>query len=139
MKDESEPVTPDEFVVRLIWTFNFKVEAAQPIRREAFEPKSHETDGVSVFRAACLNDPEQALDVMAADKRDGYAIALLPVSEILKLELTVVPAKIDAVPGHSVLPELNILDWKADKARWRVIQTRLAEIACGYLVRPPKT
>src|SRR5581483_11516419 len=111
MKEESDPVTPDEFVVRLIWTFNFKAGAPQPIVREAFEPKGHETDGISVFRLACLSGPEQALEAMAPDKRDRYALALLPVSEVLALGLTVRPAKIDAVPGHAVLPELNVTDW----------------------------
>lgn len=138
MKDESDPVTPDEVVVRLIWTFNFKPALSQPVLREAFEPKGHETDGVSVFRAACLSSPEQALDALSPDKRDKYAIALLPVSEIEKLGLTVQPAKIDTVPGHAVLPELNIVAWKADKARWRAIQAQLAAIASGNIVRPPK-
>lgn len=137
MKDENDPVTPDEFVVRMVWTFSFKVGAAQPVAREAFEPRGHETDGVSVFRAVCLITPEQALDVMAPDKRDRYAVVMLPVSEIERLGLTVQPAKIDTVPGHAVLPELNIVAWKADRARWRKVQQELAVIASRYVVRGP--
>jgi hypothetical protein len=75
---------------------------------------------------------------MTPNKRDGYAIALLPVSELLNLGLTVLPARIDTVPGHAVLPELNVADWKADKARWRVVQSQLAAIASGNIVRAPK-
>ncbi|MBA4067590.1 MAG: hypothetical protein C0501_28575 [Isosphaera sp.] len=137
MKDESEPVTPDELVVRLVWAFHFKSGAREPVQREAFEPKGHETDGVSVFRAACLADPEQALGAVAAEKRDGYAVVLLPVADLAALGLTVQPAKIDTVPGHAVLPELNITDWKADKPRWRVVQKELARIASARVVRPP--
>lgn len=139
MTDENDPVAPDEFVVRLVWTFNFRAGAAQPVLREAFEPKPRETDGVSVFRAACLTSPEQALDAVGADKRDRYAVVLLAVADLLALGLTVRLGRIDTVPGHAVLPELNVVDWKADKARWRVVQTRLAALASKYIVRPPKT
>jgi len=139
MKDENEPVAPDEILVRLVWTFNYKAGAAQPVKPEAFEPKNHETDGVSVFRLACLSSPEQALEAMAPDKRDRYAIVLLSVADVTALGLTVMPAKIDTVPGHAVLPELNITAHKTDKAKWRDIEKQLALLANARIVRAPKT
>ena len=138
MKGEDEPVTSDEFLVRCIWTFNYKPALAQPIVREAFEPRKDETDGISVFRLACLTSAEQALEAFAANKQDRYALALLPVTEIEKLGLSVVPAKIDVVPGHAVLPELNITMCIADRAKCRAVQKQLAMFANRSIVRVPK-
>lgn len=138
MKREDEPVTPDEFVLRCIWTFHYKPALAQPIVREAFEPRKDEIDGISVFRLACLRDAEQSLEAFTADKRDRYAIAALPLAEIMQLGLTVEPAKIDVVPGHAVLPELNITLCQADRAKCRAIQKQMATIANRNIVRTPK-
>ena len=138
MKGEDEPVSSDEFVVRCIWTFNYKPALAEPIVREAFEPRKDEFDGISVYRLACLTSAEQALEAFADDKRDRYAIALLSVAEIEKLGLSVVPAKIDVVPGHAVLPELNITAFQTDRVNCRQLQTRLAGIANRNIVRGPK-
>jgi hypothetical protein len=129
MKAEDEPITPDELVIRLIWKQYYNPSLALPIQQGAFSPKPNETDGISVFRAACVASPEDVLTVFAADKQDGYAIALGPVAEL---------AKIDAVPGHAVLPELNIVATTAAKPRWRIIQKQLAALANDRIVRPPK-
>jgi len=76
MKDETSPVSPDEIVVRLIWKDFHKPGQAVSISEGAFRPKPNETDGISVFRAACLNDPRDILTVIASEKRDKYALAL---------------------------------------------------------------
>lgn len=139
MKDENEPVADDELVIRAIWTGFFDAKVNMPVLPIAFLPRSDETDGISVFRAACVSNPEDVLVVFAEEKRDRYAIALLPVSELKKLELTVKPSKIDKVAGHAVIPELNIVDVKADKDKWRDVQKALAALANKNIVRPPKT
>jgi len=137
LKNEADPVTPDEFVLRLIWTTHYKAAREVVLREQAFEPRSNETDGISVFRVACLAIPEDALAVMAPEKRDRYALALLPVSELLLLGLTVQPSPIKSVLGHAVLPELNIVSTKADRPHWRTIQKSLAIIASKYTLRSP--
>ena len=108
MKDESAPITPDEYVIRLVWTAFYRPTSAEVILERAFKPRDDETDGISVFRAACLNDARDALAVMAPEKQGRYALALLPIADILSLGLTVQPAKIEKVPGHAMLPELTI-------------------------------
>src|SRR5947207_677495 len=100
MKDEFDPVTPDELVLRLVWKYHYDINSPDPVKPKAFAPKGDETDGISVFRGACLSRPEQALEAMAPNKRDGSAIAALPVAEVVALGLTVRPARIDAIPGH---------------------------------------
>src|SRR5207245_2581933 len=108
-----------------------------PIRYEAFEPKENETTGISVFRVACLTTPDQALHAVAERSRGGYAIALLPVADVLGLGLTVRPDPITSVPGHAVIPELNIVEYRSDKNRLRMVMKRLAEIASRGIVHTP--
>jgi hypothetical protein len=142
MKDETSPVSPDEIVVRLVWHHFYKPGPPASVSDRAFLPKPDETDGISVFRAACLSDPTDVLTVIAPDKRDKYALALLPVAEILALGLSVQPAKIDALPGHAVITELNIDTFKSDKAKCQGLQRQLAAIATKNLIPPappPKT
>lgn len=133
MKDETSPVSPDEVVARLIWKDFYKPTEPVPVREGAFRPKPGETDGISVFRAACLNDPRDVLAVIAPEKRDKYALALLPVSELLMLGLTVQPAKIDTIPGHAVIPELNITGIPTGPAG-RALLRQLAAIAAKSLI-----
>ena len=79
-----------------------------------------------------------AVEVIAEEKRDLYAIALLKVADLLALALTVRPAKIDIVPGHAVIPELNIVNCKADRVRCKTLQKQLAEIASRKIIRRPE-
>lgn len=136
MKDETSPVSPDEIVVRLIWKDFYKPDQPKPVGERAFRPRPDETGGISVFRAACLSDPRDVLSVIAPEKRDKYALALLPVSELLALGLSVTPAKIDAIPGHAVLPEVTIGFHTADKAKCQVVQRQLAALAAKNLIPP---
>src|SRR5437763_16920 len=110
MKNEDDPISSDEMVIRLIWCDYFKPELNLPIQPGAFEPRKNETDGISFFRLACLSDPRDALNVIAEEKRERYAVALLPIAELTALGLTVQPAKIAKVPGHAVVAELNIVN-----------------------------
>lgn len=139
MRQEDEPVLPEESVLRLIWRDYFRPGLDLEVQPAAFEPRKNESDGISVFRLACLDNPSDALAVIAEDKRDKYAIAVLPVAAVLALGLTVNPAKIAAVPGHAVLPELSAPSCKADKARCKTLQKKLAEIASLAIVHRPAT
>ena len=137
MIGEHDPVAPDEVVVRLVWTDYYSAGVVPPVLSRAFLPRADETDGISVFRAACLADPADALGVIAEAKRDKYAIALLPVPGLLALVLTVRPAPIAAVPGHAVLPELNVTAVRAGKDRWKAVMAQLAELASANVIRRP--
>jgi hypothetical protein len=139
MKDEADPVSPDEIVVRLIWSDYYRPKMSEIVRAGAFRPKKNEMDGISVFRAACLNDPRDALAVIDPAKRDKYAIALLSVSELAALGLTVQPARIDALPGHAVVPELNIATQADDSTKSEDLQKALAAIAARNVIPPTTT
>jgi hypothetical protein len=137
MKDEDSPVTSDELVLRLIWEDFYVPGRPVPVRDRAFLPKKNEIEGISVFRLACLAHPEDALVVIAPDKRKRYGIAAIPVAELTALGLTVQPAKIDMIPGHAVLLELNAEAEAADAPRWAIVRERLARIASQTVLRRP--
>jgi hypothetical protein len=136
MKPETDPITPDELLIRLVWEDRVtdKVPVISP---NAFEPRKNETDGISFFRRDCLNDPTDALAVIAEDKRARYAIVLVPVSVLTSLDLSVKPSQIATIPGHVVVPEININDYSGDKKRFTPIKLRLAEEASNNIVRRP--
>jgi hypothetical protein len=136
LKAEADPITADEWLIRLVW--ETKVKRQEPlIAAAAFEPLSHDVDGLSLFRRACLADPADTLLVIAEAKRPRYAIVQLPVSALTALGLSVRPAPIATVPGHVVVPEINITDYAADKARFAHIKLQLAEVASANIICRP--
>lgn len=137
MKRESDPITQDEYVIRLIWKFHFKPKMPLPIKDSAFAPKRGEIDGISVFRMACVSNAEDTLAVFDPNKRDGYGIALIEVGDLLQLGLSVVPDPIQAVPGHCMIPELSDALASGD-ADWKTLLKELAKLANRRIVREPK-
>jgi len=137
MKDESEPIGLDENLIRLIWTSYFKLDFEIAVQERAFLPRNDEIDGISLFRDACLKSPLDSLEVIADAKREKYGVALLPVSELVALGLRIEPSRIDKVPGHVLLADLNCSAFKEDKARWQKVQQQLAVIASRNVVRHP--
>ena len=136
MKDEASPITPDEWMLRLIWIDFYKPELAISIRDRAFTPRTNESDGISMFRLACVNNPEDILAVIAPEKREKYVLASLSVAEILELGLTVQPSKITGVAGHVVIPELTIEFLTAEGGACQMLQKKLAQIAARRLILP---
>lgn len=136
MKSEDEPVTENESVIRLIWGEFLRPGERAPILSVSFRPRDDETDGISVYRLACLNDPTEARLAMAPEKRNRYAIAVIPVAELIALGLSVVPSKSEQVPGHAVIPEMNIVAVKANRKYWKEIELKLVAIAMRNLIPP---
>ena len=133
--DESAPIAADEWLIRLVFWDCF-------IRPRAFQPRdgrNPDTDGLSLFREACLPTPEAALAAVAEDKRDYYGIVAIPVACLAAcpFPLSVIPAPNPDVRGHAIIPELNIAAFKRDKASLARAMTFLAEIAERTIRRAP--
>jgi hypothetical protein len=137
MTPEAAPVSPDEFVIRCVWGDYFDLALPLPVLPRAFLPRPDEKDGISVFRRDCLTGAEQALDVFDPAKRDRYALVLLAVADLDRLGLTVEPAPIPTVPGHAVLPELNVVRCKTEKKWCDGTRKQLAVLASQNVVRRP--
>lgn len=136
MKAETDPITPDEWLIRLVWETKLKKQGSR-VAAEAFEPLPHDTDGLSLFRRDCLNDPSDALSVVADEKRSRYGIVQVPVSLLTSLGLSLLPKPISTVPGHVVVPELNVTAHLANKASFTPIKLKLADVASENILRRP--
>ena len=138
MIDQADPVTSDEFVLRRIPgnPDYYKPELDTPIVRTAFEPNRNDTDGVSLYRALFVS-PEEVWS--SGNKPRGYYVAQLSVYAIEALGLTVVPApRKDDLPGHAIIPELRLSEFKADKRTSKTIQRELAKLASQAVLLEPE-
>jgi hypothetical protein len=141
MKSETDPITADEWLLRMVWEDRFtkKVPLISP---RAFEPrtgKHPDTDGLSLFREACVTNPTDVLAVIAEDKRAKYGIVRIPVAALGGLGLTVSTSRNDTVAGHVVIPELNSTAFqdKANTPFFVRTQLALAVIASANIVHTP--
>jgi tRNA pseudouridine55 synthase len=122
MKSEADPITDDEWLLRRVPLPQFRTDRLPIISPNAFEPRIKgrdvDADGISLYRAACLNDPGEILEPVAAERRQEYGIVRLSVSFLKSLGLSVRNSPDDRVKGHVVLPELNAVDYQRDKGRY---------------------
>lgn len=130
MLSEDAPITDDEGLLRRVRMERFRTDRAPIISPNEFEPRikgrEPDTDGLSLYREACLADPREVLATVAPERRHEYGIVRIPVSVIRALSLTVVSRPVAPINGHVVIPELNAQDYAADKARFTAIKLALA-------------
>jgi hypothetical protein len=130
MKAESDPVTDDEWLLRCVFFKRFRTDELPIISPNTFEPRDKksrqpDTDGISLYRAACLADVSEILAPIAEDKRALTGIVRIPVALLQTLGLSV-KIKPDVVRGHVVIPELREELYFADKAKFTPIKLALA-------------
>jgi hypothetical protein len=133
MKDETDPITDDEWFPRRVRVEKFRTDMVPVISPNAFEPRvkgrDPDTDGISLYRAECLAQAEEVLTTVSMDRWHEFGIVRIPASLLKSLNLTVRSVPDNRVKGHVVIPELNAGDYEADKARFTLIKERLAAAA----------
>jgi hypothetical protein len=135
--DEDQPVEDSEYVFRRIHPDFFNASLAIAVTREAFRPTKKDSSGLSVFRAG-LAKPSDTLANLDQEKAKKYYVAQLPVSELRKLGLTVVPNPIPCgPPGHAIIPQINWHNYQAGKDHWKPILLALARLASANIVHRP--
>jgi len=132
-KSQNDPVSEEERLVRLFWFTSIKDRVPSLI---GIRPRNSESEGISLYRVECLNCPLEALEAIAADKRDFYALVSWPVTAILSQGWSV---KIDhdKVPGHVLIPDINYLAWSEDKENFRARLQSLVTDASHEVIRLP--
>jgi hypothetical protein len=145
MKAETDPITDDEWLLRRVRVEQFRTDKVPIISPNAFEPRGvkardPDTDGISLYRAACLVDPSEILATIPPERRHECGIVRIAVSSLRSLRLSVVSKPNDRIKGHVVIPELNCADYVADKARFTPIKERLAVMASAdeNIVKQPE-
>lgn len=133
MKAETDPISEDEWLLRRVRVEKFRTDKLPIISPNAFEPRikgrDPDTDGISLYRAACLADPSEVLATIVPERRHEYGIVRIPVSLLRSLHLSVQSRPDDRIRGHVVVPELNSVDYESDKSRFTSIKERLAVMA----------
>lgn len=128
MASESDPVDPDEIVLRRVLNHSDRIDInlPRPVQRIAFRPTDDDVAGISLFRSR-FTTPQEVADSGTNPK--GYYVVALPVREFLNLGLTVVPDPRAGQPGgHSLVPELNSLYVPNNKGRSKILQVKLAQL-----------
>ena len=129
MKDESDVITIDEWLLRRIHYDRF----GPPLSPGAFEPRikgrNPDTTGISFFRQSCINDPVVILAVVNPGKRAEKGIVRISISLLIQMGLSVVIRPIPEVRGHVEIPEINSTDYKTKKTSqiWPML-VKIAEL-----------
>jgi hypothetical protein len=133
MKNESDPIAEDEWLLRRVHKSRFRTEKLPIISPSSFEPRIEgrdpDVDGISLYREACLESPEQILTTVAENKRQDQGIVRIPVSALRRLQLGVLSAPEAPIPGHVLIPELNAGDFAASKSSFTPVLLDLATLA----------
>ena len=85
--------------------------------------------GISLFRAACLNHPDDILAHVKPEKLHENGIVRISVGFLRSIGLSVESKPIDEIMGHVVIPELNAMDYSADRKRFDNVKELLASAA----------
>lgn len=136
LKEETEPIADDEWLYRRVHTTRFRTAKTPFVSPGAFEPRTKgdhpDTDGISLFRAACLNEAGDIL-VLIEDpgKRIENGVVKVSVREFKSLGLSVVSTPRDNIFGHVSIPELSAGAYaeKSTRQKCKKWMTDLAELA----------
>jgi hypothetical protein len=137
--DEYRPIDDSEFIYRRIPPIYFDAALVIPVTREAFRPTEKDAAGLSVFRSG-IAKPSDTLATLSQEKAKKYYVVGLPVNEVRKLGLTVIPNPISGgPPGHALIPEINWDGYQARKDHWKPILFELAKLASANIVHWPES
>ena len=135
MRDQRDPVSDDEYVLRRILSDYYDPSLRDPVHSQGFYPTKNDTNGISVFRDLFVTP-----DLVANSGKNpkGYYVARLRVSEIRALGLTVIPdPKDDQLPGHALIPKLCIIEYAKNKNDIKFLMHKLATLAGNEIVFEP--
>ncbi len=133
MKSEVDPITDDEWLLRRVHRDRFRTDKIPRVSPNAFEPRikgrDPDTDGISLYREQCNNDPAAILAKIPEANQCDIAIVRIQVSFLKSMKLSVRNAPDEPIKGHVVIPELNSRDYEMKKADFIQIKLDLAEEA----------
>jgi hypothetical protein len=115
--DESSEVADEEILLRRVYPSDVTPCTAgtagpRAVLASGFHPNEHDSDGISLFRAA-FAQPEE----LRPRRPKAFFVVKLRAGEVRKLGISVVPKpEADGPHGHVVLPEINYVSRKSDKS-----------------------
>lgn len=129
MKDESDPVSPDEFILRRIPNLPNYINLSLPIpvTNAGFSPTNDDVDGLSVYREKFVT----AKEIAEAGRSDaGYYVVRFKAEDLLNLGMTLDPDPQEGeLSGHTLIPELSQTAKIQDKKKYRELALKIARLA----------
>jgi len=125
-KDERDPVSPREYVLRRVFAAadHFNPALSEPVQRVAFQPNKKDAAGISVFRELFVTPMEVAR--RGPKGPSEYIVVRLLAADVFALGLSVLPdPQADQPPGHAIIPELTP---QTEKKRSKELQRELAKL-----------
>ncbi len=109
MKPEDNPITDDEWLLRRIRKELFPTQQDPVFSNEAFKPRykgyDPDTDGISLFREACVDAPDDILAEVAPEKRPYNGIVRVSVAFVKSLGLSVQNKPEPPIKGHVIIQQ----------------------------------
>ena len=139
MKPESSPIEDDEWLLRIVFEDRFRPDGVS-LSPRTFEPRegrSPDTDGISLFRESCLENPADVLSILPDAAKPKNGVVRIPIALLHELGFTVRAKKEEKLPGHVVIPELNIMAYKSRKNAFTAALKTIADVAHANLVIRP--
>lgn len=136
LKNESEPITDDEWLVRRVPANRFRDHKVPYVSPGAFEPRikgeAPDEEGISLYRLACLGGIEPVLEFIGEPKKQALTgFVQLRVSDIRSLGLTIVADRDSDLQGHVVIPELCAEAWRETAKR---TERHLPDVFCAIML-----
>lgn len=134
LKDEFEPITDDEWVVRRVPANRFRDHKSPYVSPGAFEPRTKgeapDEEGISLYRLACLGGVQPILDFIGdPNKQAMTGFVRLRVSDVRRLGLSIVASKDVNLVGHVVIPELCAEAWRDTEHRRPACRQHIMQLA----------
>lgn len=134
MKDQGDPITDDEWILRRVHKECFITIDPPRINPYAFKPqitgRFPDTTGISFYRQACAAGHSDILAKTDEAKRSKYGIVRLPIAFLESLDLDVQRDDDHDEPivlGHVVMPGINSIEYDQDKDAVLPIMKALAD------------
>lgn len=94
------------------------------LKPDAFKPRSDDTEGISIDRAASSAHPEfrSVEEAAVGQSARGYYVAVLIVGDLRAEGFTIVSDSIERNPGHVLLTDLTYKNRKTTRSREVMLQ-----------------
>ncbi|MCW9023634.1 MAG: hypothetical protein OQK73_03025 [Gammaproteobacteria bacterium] len=138
MKEQSEPISADEYILRRIPNIKNYIDLTLPIpvQRGALGPSSNDDDGLSVYREEFISAEDLA---NAGTNMSGYFVVRFRAQDLISLGLNLIPDPLPPLPGHSLIPELSRGSKKANRNFYKEVTLELAKLASQDIVYFPNS
>lgn len=122
MKDQGDPITDDEWILRRVHQDSFITIDPPRINPYAFKPqitgRYPDATGISFYRQACVAEHDDILAKTDEAKRFKYGIVKLSVAFLKSIDLNVLRDDDHGEPvvlGHVIMPGITSVEYVQDK------------------------